>query len=130
MILTRRDLVSGAALMAAGLGSTRLRAAPQSVDVVIVGAGVAGLNAALQLVDQGLKVVVLEAGARVGGRARTAYHLDPRIELGASQVGPMYARVRDLATRLKVKLGPGAHVNAPYSFVLDETLIPAKSWAT
>lgn len=130
MILTRRDLVSGAALMAAGLGSTRLRAAPQSVDVVIVGAGFAGLNAALQLVDQGLKVVVLEAGARVGGRARTAYHLDPRIELGASQVGPMYARVRDLATRLKVKLGPGAHVNAPYSFVLDETLIPAKSWAT
>lgn len=130
MGLTRRDVVAGGSLAALALGSGRLHAAAQRVDVVVVGGGFAGLNAALQLAEQGLKVVVLEAANRVGGRSNTAYHLDSRIELGASQIGPMYARVRDLATRLKVKLGPGAHINAPYSFVLNDTLIPAKNWAT
>jgi monoamine oxidase len=28
-----------------------------------------------------------------------------------------------------VKLGPGAHINAPYSFVVGDTLIAAKDWA-
>lgn len=128
-MITRRDAVTSLAALTVCASSTA-RAAAQRVDVVVVGAGFAGLNAALQLVEQGLKVVVLEAARRVGGRAQTAYHLDPRIELGAAQVGPMYARVRDLATRLGVKLGPGAHVNAPYSFVIGETLVPAKSWST
>jgi hypothetical protein len=40
-----------------------------------------------------------------------------------------YARVLDTARRLGVKLGPGAHINAPYSFVVDGTLVAAKDWA-
>jgi hypothetical protein len=40
----------------------------------------------------------------------------------------MYARVRDVARRLNLKLEAGAHVNAPYSFVMEGTLIPAKQW--
>jgi uncharacterized protein with NAD-binding domain and iron-sulfur cluster len=38
-------------------------------DVVVVGAGVAGLRCALALADAGLRVTVLEAGAHAGGRA-------------------------------------------------------------
>ncbi|MCX5413066.1 NAD(P)/FAD-dependent oxidoreductase [Streptomyces sp. NBC_00059] len=40
-------------------------------DVVVIGAGVAGLSAAHQLIDAGLNVSVLEAAPHVGGRMAT-----------------------------------------------------------
>ncbi len=43
------------------------------VDVVVVGAGLAGLCAAWELMQQGLSVCVLEARDRVGGRVKTSY---------------------------------------------------------
>jgi phytoene dehydrogenase-like protein len=42
------------------------------MDAVIVGAGVAGLNCAIELHRRGLDFTVLEASDRVGGRVRTA----------------------------------------------------------
>jgi monoamine oxidase len=44
---------------------------PSSVDVVIIGAGAAGLGAAHALKDSGVSFVVLEARDRVGGRGHT-----------------------------------------------------------
>jgi monoamine oxidase len=43
------------------------------VDVVVIGAGVAGLSAATALRRMGRRAVVLEAAGRIGGRAWTAY---------------------------------------------------------
>ena len=42
-----------------------------TVDVVIVGAGAAGIGAGLELRDRGISCVILEAAERVGGRAFT-----------------------------------------------------------
>lgn len=44
---------------------------PAEVDVAIVGAGAAGVGAARVLAASGLSTVLLDAGARIGGRART-----------------------------------------------------------
>jgi len=38
-------------------------------DVVVIGAGFAGLSAAARLAGRGLRVLVLEARSRLGGRA-------------------------------------------------------------
>jgi len=42
-------------------------AEPLSCDIVIVGAGISGLSAAVQAVENGSKVMVLEAGGVAGG---------------------------------------------------------------
>ena len=130
MKIDRRQAILGsiAAATAPAFAATR-KSQGRKHDVIIVGAGFAGLNAARILVENGLDVVVLEADGRAGGRSHTAYDLDSRIELGAAQIGRSYARVLDTANKLKVKLGPGAHVNAPYAFVIGDTLVAAKDWA-
>lgn len=69
----------------------------RQVDVVIVGAGFAGLTAARDLVELGHDVLVLEARDRVGGRSSTATLAGVPIDLGASFVGPTQDQVLKLA---------------------------------
>ncbi len=55
----------------------------EQYDVVVIGAGMAGLTAARSLVDAGLRVLVLEAQNRIGGRILTKHIRGEAIELGA-----------------------------------------------
>ena len=57
-------------------------------DVVIVGAGPAGLTAARELRKAGLSVAVLEARDRVGGRTWTDTVDGAMLEIGGQWVSP------------------------------------------
>ena len=61
-----------------------------SADVVVVGAGIAGLNAAHHLAEAGLDVVVVEADERVGGRIQTDEVDGFRLDHGFQLYNPAY----------------------------------------
>lgn len=62
--------------------------APDRADVIVIGAGAAGLSCARTLIDAGRSVIVCEARGRLGGRILTEQfpELDLPIELGAEFV--------------------------------------------
>ena len=69
MLSRRRFLARSAALASLPLAA---RAVPASeVDVVVIGAGAAGIAATRELLSRGMSVRTLEASSRIGGRAYT-----------------------------------------------------------
>jgi monoamine oxidase len=70
------------------------------VDVVVVGAGFAGLSAARHLVDAGQEVTVLEARDRVGGRTHTQEVAGHPVDLGGQWLGPGQDRIAALIEEL------------------------------
>lgn len=79
-------------------------------DVIVVGAGMAGLSAAERLVAEGKSVLVVEARNRFGGRVLNEVldSSDPTqvIEMGGQWLGPTQDRARALAQRLGLTLYP------------------------
>ena len=67
---------------------------PQESDVVIVGAGLAGLRCASVLEHAGLSVTVLEASDAVGGRVRTDVIDGFRCDRGFQVLNPSYPQVK------------------------------------
>jgi monoamine oxidase len=78
-------------------------------DVVVVGAGLAGLRAATDLDVAGANVIVLEARARVGGRVwsrRQGFASGQHAESGAEFVDLCHHEMHALVTRLGLELQP------------------------
>ncbi|MCA1515334.1 NAD(P)/FAD-dependent oxidoreductase [Bradyrhizobium sp. NBAIM01] len=72
MTITRRGFLSASAALAA-MPVLRASAAPlpREADIVVIGAGAAGIAAARRILATGRKVIVVEAAAQVGGRCIT-----------------------------------------------------------
>ena len=94
----------------------------ERADVVVVGAGLAGLAAARDLVAAGRSVVLLEARDRVGGRTLN-HTLDDGlvVELGGQWVGPAQDRILALADELGVGLYP-SYAGGDSLIVIDEEI--------
>jgi monoamine oxidase len=84
----------------------------------------------------GVKVTVLEASRRVGGRCWTVRSAPGRPEMGALQIGPTYGRVRGNAAELGVALKPEAAgagsqtSQAGMALFVNGELMATKDWAT
>lgn len=72
------------------------------VDVVVVGAGIAGLSAARTLLAFGLDVTVLEARDRVGGRLLSLPAPGGSLDVGATWFWPNEPRIAALIADLEV----------------------------
>ena len=76
-------------------------------DVVVLGAGLAGLTAARELAKGGADVVVLEARNRPGGRVEQTTLADGRlVQLGGEVVAPVHTAYTELVGELGLTLVP------------------------
>ncbi len=86
-----------------GAPTTSAASSVARADVVVVGAGLAGLMAARTLRAAGVEVLMLEARDRVGGRTYTRPAADGTpLDLGGQWIGPTQQRIARLAAELGV----------------------------
>ena len=128
--LSRRrflQALSGAALAAWIAPSS---ATAKRLDVIVLGAGLAGLTAALKLKEKGLSIAVLEGASRVGGRIQALDTVPGAPELGARHIPAESASLRrcieQFGLDLKELPTPSEHV----TIVRGDHSIAPGDWPT
>ncbi|NVE95661.1 flavin monoamine oxidase family protein [Altererythrobacter lutimaris] len=136
-MITRRSALKGSAAAILAGAAPRMAWAATQDEVVIIGAGFAGLAAARMLEFSGAKVTVLEARDRIGGRAHTLDDLPGAPEAGGIQIGSGYTRLRAAADALGIELVTGGGAGAgiadlpgnAYAIAGDAAIAP-DAWPT
>lgn len=145
MMINRRKFTLGAAGLGLGalasslpfagsaaIAKTAAAKRPGESDVLILGAGISGLQAAWLLEEQGLKVTVIEARERVGGRIMTLLDQPGYPEMGFNSMGEGYGRGIDIAGRAGVELhevGARYRIGPPSLVYIGDTPFTREEWA-
>jgi monoamine oxidase len=77
-----------------------------AVDVAVIGAGFAGLTAALAIKASGKRVTLIEARDRVGGRTEAVLVAGLKMDVGGMWVGPQQSRLLTLAEKYGIRKYP------------------------
>ncbi|MEM9054866.1 MAG: NAD(P)/FAD-dependent oxidoreductase [Pseudomonadota bacterium] len=130
MKLTRRDFVALSAGAATAACTPALHTR-KDTEVLIIGAGLAGLHAARMLWADSIKSIVLEASDRIGGRMWTLSDIPGTPEAGGQQVGQSYARIRSTALELDLNIVPPAPGGSrDKTVVIGGRTFDSREWAT
>lgn len=101
--VSRRVFVGGLSASLIACAAPRRTWSSTTADVIVVGAGLAGLHAASLIEQAGYKVILLEGNDRTGGRLHTLDDLPGGQDAGGIQIGGSYRRFHAIADRLGVE---------------------------
>jgi heterodisulfide reductase subunit A len=90
-----KSLVASAVAKASHLESLEEREVGVTPGVVVIGGGVSGMSAALNVADAGFPAYIVEKADHLGGRASELNRTFPDLEPAADWLGPMIERVLD-----------------------------------
>lgn len=129
VVKTLGGVAAATVLPAAGLWSC---GAPprRDADVIVIGAGLSGLNSALLLQDEGFDVLVVEGSNRLGGRVHTLDDLPGHPEAGGTEIAESYARMRAMLARLgglPMRRWMDT-VELPFALNIDGQTLPLADW--
>jgi monoamine oxidase len=124
--LSRRGALVG--LSASALVAPAYARTQFTSQVIVIGAGAAGLETALRLEAAGLDVQVVEASNRIGGRMNTLYDLPGQPNAGGVQIGASYTRLRARAAALGVELFPEPTMPRQTTFNIRRRTFPSRGW--
>ncbi len=127
--IDRRTLLksAGAASVSAFMPSGAR--AQNRAQVVVIGAGLSGLETALLLEEQGVDVQVIEGRQRAGGRILSFDHIPGVPEAGANTFGGGYARVVDATERYGVPKKPNRQSYLRgLEIVIDDAVVTMDQW--
>ena len=122
---------SGAHAPAATAARAATGSSVEDTDVLVIGAGLSGLNAAMLLEENGARVQVIEARQRIGGRVWTLSDLPGYPEVGGNTFGAAYGRVLDRVRQLGLPLldyTPRRSLMPGMELVLGGELIRRERW--
>ena len=101
--------------------------------IIVIGAGIAGLNAALICQRAGREVLLLEANDRVGGRIKTDLVSGYQLDHGFQVINPAYPEVKRLNIELQLQnmeAGVRVATTSKNFVVADPFRNPRKSFST
>ncbi len=130
MTMNRRHILTG--LTATGVMACAPNRSTSTeafdAEVIILGAGLSGLNAARALSQAGRDVLVLEANDRIGGRVFTLNHSDGFTEGGAETIGAHDTRILDTAADLNIEVKPTPDVSPQTGYWINGESFTPDQW--